>query len=218
MLSVKLFAATGLVLAILGLWVTVVFPIPMRPDLTNNPFYKGSGDNTRGLAVTSRWNLLTPLMAEIEKAPMLGSGFGTSITYVSDDPRIRASNPTGAYTTDRFEWGYHDIWLKMGIPGLLAFASLFFVLFRSMWRAIREKRDDRWIVIGMFSGVVALYVAHVFSPYLNHPIGLGFLVFALPFFPWQKPSLPLMSTIVEKIQASQIKVVQSAATVTRNSL
>lgn len=217
-LLTKLFGAAGLALAILGLWVTVVLPLPMRPDLTNNPFYKGSGDNTRGLAVTSRWNLLKPLMVEIDKAPILGSGFGTSITYVSDDPRIRASNPTGAYTTDRFEWGYHDIWLKMGIPGLLAFAYLLFVLLRAAMRAIREKHDDRWIVIGMVSGVVALYVTHVFSPYLNHPIGLGFLVLALPFFPWQKKPMPSMRSIVEKIPTPQIKAVQSAATVTRNSL
>ena len=216
--AAKVFGLAALALAIVGLWLTVVFPIPVRPDLTNNPFYKGSGDNTRGLAVTSRWNLLTPLMAEIDKAPILGLGFGTSITYVSDDPRIRATNPTGEYTTDRFEWGYQDIWLKMGIPGLLAFAYLLFVLLRSAMRAVREKHDDRWIVIGMVSGVVALYVAHVFSPYLNHPIGLGFLVLALPFFPWQKKSLPSMSAIVEKIPTPQMKTVQSAATVTRNSL
>lgn len=217
-LSIKLFGATGLVLAIIGLWVTVVLPLPMRPDLTNNPFYKGSGDNTRGLAVTSRWNLLKPLMAEIDKAPILGSGFGTSITYVSDDPRIRATNPTGEYTTDRFEWGYQDIWLKMGIPGLLAFAYLLFVLLRASMRAILEKHEDRWIVIGMASGVVALYVVHVFSPYLNHPIGLGFIILVLPFFPWQKKSMPSMSAIVEKIPTPQIKAVQSAVTVTRNSL
>lgn len=217
-LSVKLFGATGLVLAIIGLWVTVVLPLPARPDLSDGPFYKGSGDNTRGLAVTSRWNLLKPLMAEINQAPILGSGFGTSITYVSDDPRIRASNPTGSYTTDRFEWGYHDIWLKMGIPGLLAFAYLLFVLLRASMIAIREKHEDRWIVIGMVSGVVALYVAHVFSPYLNHPIGLGFIVLALPFFPWQKKPMPSMSAIVEKIPNPQIKSIRSAATVTRNSL
>lgn len=216
--SAKLFGAAGLTLALVGLWLTVVFPLPMRPDLTNNPFYKGSGDNTRGLAVTSRWNLLTPLMTEINKAPIFGSGFGTSITYVSDDPRIRATNPTGEYTTDRFEWGYHDVWLKMGIFGLFAFAYLLFVLVRSALRTIREKHDDRWIVIGVVSGVVALYAAHVFSPYLNHPIGIGFLIFVLPFFPWQRKALPSMAAIVEKIPTPQIKSVSSAATVTRNSL
>lgn len=211
LLSIKLFGAAGLALAILGLWVTVVLPLPMRPDLSNNPFYKGSSDNTRGLAVTSRWNLLKPLMAEIYKAPILGSGFGTSVTYVSDDPRIRASNPTGAYTTDRFEWGYQDIWLKMGIPGLLAFAYLLFVLLRASMRAIRERHDDQWIAIGMVSGVATLYVTHVFSPYLNHPIGLGFLVLALPFFPWQKKPMPSMRAIVANIPTPQIKTVQSAA-------
>jgi O-antigen ligase len=216
--SAKLFGATGLCLALIGLWVTVVFPLPMRPDLSNNPFYKGSADNTRGLAVTSRWNLLGPLMTEIKKAPILGSGFGTSITYVSDDPRIRASNPTGEYTTDRFEWGYQDIWLKMGIPGLLAFAYLLFTFVRSAMRAIREKHDDRWLVIGMMSGVAALYVAHVFSPYLNHPIGLGFLVLALPFFPWQKKMMLSMSAIAKKIPTPQIKPARSVVTVTRNSL
>jgi multisubunit Na+/H+ antiporter MnhE subunit len=107
---------------------------------------------------------------------------------------------------------------RRGIPGLLAFAYLLFTFVRSAMRAIREKHDDRWLVIGMMSGVAALYVAHVFSPYLNHPIGLGFLVLALPFFPWQKKMMLSMSAIAKKIPTPQIKPARSVVTVTRNSL
>ncbi len=183
--GLKTVGIVSLVLAIIGLWVVVVFPLPQRPDLTQTPYYRGANDDTRGLAVSSRWNLLGPMMENIALHPVVGNGFGTSVTYTSDDPRIRATHAEGQWTTYRFEWGYHDIWLKMGIPGLLAFLWYLAVVLRAGFRSMADQDASRWIAVGLACGIVALYATHTFSPYLNHPIGLGFMVFVMPFLPWR---------------------------------
>jgi len=163
--------------------------IPPRPDLSDSSFYKGRDENTREVAVSSRWNLLRPMVDEIWDDPIFGSGFGETVTFISDDPRLRAVEPSGEVTTYRFEWGYHDLWLKTGILGLLAF-GWFFVTTMSVALESVLRRDKRfWIVVGLASGIVMLYVTHIFSPYLNHPIGLAFIVFILPFLPWEEYQL-----------------------------
>ena len=171
------------------LFLLVALPLPPRPDLSESSFYKGRDENTREVAVSSRWNLLRPMVDEIWDDPIFGSGFGETVTFTSDDPRLRAVNPSGEVTTYRFEWGYHDLWLKTGILGLLAF-GWFFVTTMSVALESVMRRDKRfWIVVGLAAGMVMLYVTHIFSPYLNHPIGLAYLVFILPFFPWEEYQL-----------------------------
>jgi hypothetical protein len=103
------------------LFLAVALPLPPRPDLSESTFYSGREENTREVAVSSRWNLLRPMVDEIWSDPIIGSGFGETVTFISDDPRLRAITPSGEVTTYRFEWGYHDLWLKMGILGSAGF-------------------------------------------------------------------------------------------------
>ena len=213
-IKIKAVGAVTVLVAVLSLWVLVVVPIPPRPDLTNSPYYKGDSDDTRELAVSSRWNLLGPMMTEIGKNPLWGSGFGTPVTFISDDPRIRAMNGTGEWTTYRFEWGYQDIWLKMGVPGLLAFGWYLLTILRVAYRSFVDREETRWLTMSLASGIIALFVAHIFSPYLNHPIGLGFMVFVLPFFVWKNMPLPTMTSLREKAAAmSSVTPIQKPATI-----
>jgi hypothetical protein len=159
------------------LWAVIVFPLPQKPDLLHSSFYKGQNDNTRDLAVSSRWNLLGPLSQSIAEHPVSGSGFGKQITYISDDPRLRAINPSGEYTTYRFEWGFHDIWLKMGLPGILAMIAVLIWFFQRAFFAMLNRHAASWLAIGVSSAVVFLFVTHIFSPFINHPMGLAFLLF-----------------------------------------
>lgn len=175
--------------ALFTLYVLIVIPVPPRPDLSDSSFYKGRDDNTREVAVSSRWNLLTPMLKEIGSDPIIGSGFGETVTYISDDPRLRAVNPTGEVTTYRFEWGYHDLWLKMGILGLLAFGWFYVTTIMVAVETVARGDKRYWIVVGLSAGLTMIYVTHIFSPYLNHPIGLGFMVFLLPFLPWEEHEL-----------------------------
>ena len=165
-------------------WAVIVSPIPPHPNFKEAAFYKTTKTDDRELAVSSRWNLLYPMYQEIVASPMLGRGFGHNVTFITDDPRIRATNPTGEYTTYRFEWGYQDIWLKMGLLGLIAFVWYLVVVSRAFYFTYHN-HGHRWLTIGLYAGVVALFITHVFSPYLNHPIGLGYMIFVLPFFDWE---------------------------------
>lgn len=131
-------------------------------------------------AADSRWNLLPVMWKAIGKHPMLGYGFGKELTYTTRDPRLIAQNGTDQYTTYSFEWGYLDFWLKMGLGGLVAYLLLIGWIIRDLWLRLRgegsRSNQNTWQTVGILSGFIALVVVHAFSPYLNHPLGIGFLL------------------------------------------
>ncbi len=142
-------------------------------------------------AANSRWALLPKLTEAALKRPVFGSGFGTTVTYTTSDPRLLASSKTGEYTTYAFEWGYHDLWLKIGLVGLAVYGWLVVMLLRPLVRGIRASRgllraagmefdggqkQKAVVTAGLLVGAVALLATNVFSPYLNHPLGIGTLM------------------------------------------
>jgi len=130
--------------------------------------------NSNEAAVASRWSLLPALMNQIKKEPLLGQGYGATVTYVTSDPRVLESNPSGVYTTYAFEWGYLDLWLKLGLLGLAAYLLLLYQLIKT--GLSRGFKDGRLIFFGLVSGLVFLAVTNIFTPYLNHPLGIGIIV------------------------------------------
>lgn len=212
-IRMKATAILAVCIAVVTMWVAIVLPLPTRPNLSDSPYYKGQDDDTRGLAVSSRWNLLTPMVETIREAPVFGSGFGTTVTFISDDPRVRAMNASGEWTTYRFEWGFHDIWIKMGLFGLLAFAWYVFSVLRAATRAIRQKEETRWLTVSLAVGIVAIFASHAFSPYLNHPIGLGFMIMVLPFMPWKNKDLPTMASVIDAVPKVNVPKPQKVITV-----
>ena len=144
------------------------FPHPSPADL---------GDAARsrleaGDAGKSRFNLLPPLMRAIVMHPIIGSGFGKTVTYISNDPRIREVNRTGQYTTYAFEWGWLDLWLKMGVLGLIGLIGLISQIGLTLYRKARSNSTS----LAGFALLAALASINVFTPYLNHPLGLGILM------------------------------------------
>jgi O-antigen ligase len=129
-------------------------------------------------AASSRQQQLGPLSREIAVHPILGSGWGTEVTYFSNDPRIKnAKNPTGEYTTAAFEWGYLDILLKIGLIGLVAYGWVVFAAGKNVWgKMMKAEQGERLLYLGLFAGLFALLATHMFSPYLNHPLGIGYIV------------------------------------------
>lgn len=145
------------------------------------------GDRTKlnnESAVSSRWNLLNPLWSEVKENWLLGAGFGKTITYKTEDPRFLEISPDGLNTTYAFEWGYLDIWLKLGIGGLLAYLILLGKIF---YEGLIHTRKDIFFV-GLLAGLVALCITNVFSPYLNHPLGIGYIVLLSVFMDRAKMS------------------------------
>jgi len=191
---------TSSILAAIILAIVTLFPIPYRlgslTDLTWL-FSSRTGDLS-DVAISSRWNLLPEMWEKISVAPILGSGFGEEVTFKTDDPRAREISPDGTWTTYSFEWGWLDLWLKMGILGPLAFLWLFFGLLRGL---LANKNRPAWLTIGLISGLFMLYGTHIFSPYLNHPLGLGFILFLVPFLADRNPLQTLHMPSVPGLQA-----------------
>jgi hypothetical protein len=159
--------------------LTVTFPIPEPLGGFDTGSLLNARLDTGEAAAVSRWELLPKLWHKILEAPVLGSGFGTAITYQSSDPRQLASPNHGRYTTYAFEWGWLDIWLKLGIFGVAAYLLLIVQAIRATIRSADNGGCSSSFGFILISGLIAIAVTHFFSPYLNHPLGIGYLILML---------------------------------------
>lgn len=151
-------------------------------------------DPTSEAAGSSRMELLRPLFNKNLRNPVLGGGFGTTVTYKTKDPRALAANPDGNYTTYAFEWGYLDLWLKLGAYGLIIYLCLLFKIFIAGYRKIsacgesasggkqEKSQQEKVIIFGSLLGALAIIIIHFFTPYLNHPLGIGWLLLIGHFY------------------------------------
>jgi O-antigen ligase len=155
------------------IYLITIFPYPSPGQFKADFLDRISNQNEA--AVSSRWSLLPVLIKEIGREPFFGQGYGATITYLSRDPRVLANNPSGEYTTYAFEWGYLDMWLKLGILGLAAYLLL---IVKIIIAGTRRSNKDNYLFLGLISGLLFLAITNVFTPYLNHPLGLGFLLLA----------------------------------------
>ncbi|PIR95159.1 hypothetical protein COT95_00215 [Candidatus Falkowbacteria bacterium CG10_big_fil_rev_8_21_14_0_10_37_6] len=179
-----IFLITSSVLGFAFVVGIAVFPYPQSGVFNVGVFKDRAGELSGEAAVSSRWNLLPVLVEKIKKAPFLGSGFGAQATYITQDPRILAKNPTGEYTTYAFEWGWLDIWIKLGAVGLLAYCALLIKIFVDGIKVIRKEEEKRkkLLDISLLSGLIVLMATSMFSPYLNHPLGIGYVVLVSVMF------------------------------------
>lgn len=147
-------------------------------------------------AGSSRINMLKPLSKAISRHPVIGSGFGTTVTYFSLDPRVLSTTAgaSGQYTTYAFEWAYFDLLLKIGLIGLVIYLLLIFKLLRSLWQEVnfkprvsnfeshnKLKIKNPKLSLGIFLALISLLVVNIFTPYLNHPLGIGFVLIVSVF-------------------------------------
>lgn len=146
------------------IFLIVVFPIPRAGSFSLDSFTNrlSSGE----AAVASRWSLLPVLVKEIKQSPIIGQGFGHSVSYKSSDPRVLADNPSGEYTTYAFEWGYLALWLKLGILGLISYLWL---LGKNVLIGFKQKNF-------LFLSLILVGLVQIFTPYLDHPLGIALVV------------------------------------------
>lgn len=157
-------SATGVVLFTSRL----SFPLPPLGSSSTKAFTDRFGKEP---AAQARLKLLQPLWKEITQRPLTGSGFGATVLYYSQDPRIIRSTAggSGLIRTYALEWGYLDLWLKLGLIGGVAYLGF---LFRPLWLGLKlfAKQQKQGIAV---LALVALSITHLTTPYLNHPLGLG---------------------------------------------
>ena len=171
-LKSSFFVLMSLVFGFFFIWLAT--PFNSSVSIENQLIERVSEKNEA--ALSSRWSLLPKLLSEIKKNPVTGQGFGATVTYISQDPRVLEQNQEGLYTTYAFEWGYFDIWLKIGMIGLLAYLWLLWSLFRSSWQLGWRQSDNFYFAL--LTGLIFLTIVHMFTPYLNHPLGIGFILIA----------------------------------------
>ncbi|MCX6797645.1 MAG: O-antigen ligase family protein [Candidatus Falkowbacteria bacterium] len=147
------------------------FPFPKSlVSFSADIFQRRANFLSADAAVASRWSQLVPLWQKVLEQPIFGQGYGTTITYKSSDPRILQDNPSGEYTTYAFEWGYLDIWLKIGFLGALAYLLLLVTVIK------RGLADTLVIKLALATGLTFLLVTNIFTPYLNHPLGISYIM------------------------------------------
>lgn len=161
--------------AFLVLFVIIKFPVPDPGEGSFGSLFRERTNVSDEAAASSRWNLWPELWKGILKEPILGQGFGAKITYITDDPRIRTVSPTGEYTTYAFEWGLLDIWYKIGLLGIAAYLWVLISVSKEGIKQYLKDRDDI-MPLALVSGLIVLFVANFFTPYLNHPLGIGYLI------------------------------------------
>ncbi len=126
------------------------------------------------LASQNRINLLQPILVKMKNKPLIGHGFGTPVIYESVVPEKQGFIKVFAY-----EWGYLDQIVKFGIVGMAAFIWLLVSIFKTAYRTIKpdpENYQRNWILIGLIVGLGGMLITHLTSPYLNHPLGIGFIL------------------------------------------
>lgn len=159
--------ATSFVMAFGLVWGLAIMPLP----LTSASLLRvlTSRVTSEEGAVSSRRAQLAPLLAKIKEAPVFGSGFGATATYTSADPRVLATG-SNQRTTFAFEWGWLDLLVKMGSVGVLVYALVLADGLRALWKRVSP---DEWIAWA--TATLGIVCVHTFTPYLNHPLGFGFL-------------------------------------------
>jgi hypothetical protein len=201
------FSATSIgaiIASVILLFVVVLFPLPNK-DVAGLALFdslKGRTTESSDAAVSSRWNLLTPMVGDILKQPIWGYGFGKEVTFQTDDPRARAINPDGTWTTYAMEWGWLELWLKMGILGPIAFIYAGYGLFKDLWNYMGSKQS--WLGAALIGGLIFIFATHIFSPYLNHPIGLGYMLFLIPFLSIKKQPESISAVSFSKVESINI--------------
>jgi O-antigen ligase len=163
-----------LVISLTAVFTTAQFPFPEPGKISFASMFSDRLTDLDEAAVRSRWDLLPPLGQEIIKHPIIGSGFGTTVTYKSSDPRAIQFSQGGLFTTYAFEWGYLDIILKIGLAGLIVYLLLIAKIWRFGWIL---GRSGEFIPFGFLLGLASLLATNFFSPYLNHPLGIGYIIF-----------------------------------------
>jgi hypothetical protein len=167
----------GLIIIIFTLFLPVFYQSGSAADFAS--VFGSRANTSMDAAISSRWKLLDPMFEKVMQNPLLGNGFGATVSFETDDPRAVAITGEGLWTTYAMEWGWLELWLKMGILGPIAFLLVFSTMIRYLLPLLMTNRS--WLAIGLISSVSMLYATHIFSPYLNHPLGLGLILLIIPF-------------------------------------
>lgn len=125
-------------------------------------------------AASTRLNILEPLHEGIKSKPILGHGFGSTLTFFSESPENY-----GLVEKYMTEWGYQDLAFDIGILGLIVYIWFWLAILIRGFRAGKDEWPEfaRWSLVA----AIAVLAVNITTPYLNHPLGM--IILLLPALP-----------------------------------
>lgn len=182
------YSILSLLASIALIFIIVKFPWPKSGGQFNMDTLSQRANLTSSeSAISSRWALLDSMKIEIPKNIIWGAGFGSRIEYISSDPRVLETTPDGKYSTYAFEWGWLDILFKTGIGGFLVYFWLLFSLSIKSLKNFYTNHQEIYLII--FLSILGLSAVNFFTPYLNHPLGITYLILLLLLFNYLKQAV-----------------------------
>lgn len=120
----------------------------------------------------TRTALLQPIWQKIQTRPTLGSGLGSTVTFIN--PVTHQS-----ITTSQFDWGYLELWTELGLIGTLIYLSFIFYILLLVLQYIKKQTLHTHLSVGLFAGIISLLIINLTAPALFHIFGIFFLTCTL---------------------------------------
>ncbi len=138
-----------------------------------------------------RLAILPEALKTIQKHPWIGSGLGTTVTYI--DPTTKQS-----VTRTQFDWGYLEVIAELGIVGTLIFLFfLAYILFAvAQIGYFKKNHEDRNLIPlsrGLLAGAVSLFIINITTPALFQGFGILYFAFIFVFTSKYSQLLPAQS-------------------------
>ncbi len=142
--------------------------IHIKQDAATNEITTVSTDDVTDMSLQYRDKLKKAMFVQIKRNPVLGNGFGVVLKEIGQQE-------------SHSEYMFYDIWMEMGLIGLVIYISMFIVLIikylniRKTRLNISELRFIDEHIVAM-AGVV---LASTTNPFLNNPIGITYLIIVI---------------------------------------
>lgn len=120
----------------------------------------------------TRMTILPVLIKKIWQQPIFGQGLGSTVSY---NDLLTGEEKS----TFHLDWGYLEIWVELGLFGLISYVLILFYIFYQGWEKIKELKRHvfkKRLIIGLLAGLAGLIIATLTGPFLFHPLGIFYLV------------------------------------------
>lgn len=124
------------------------------------------------ISTETRMLKLPIILNSIKDNPLLGTGLGAQLSFLNT-----ATNETEK--SGHFDWGYLEMWVEIGLLGLIILTGLYILAIYELIRKIKNIPDWHDFDVGLIAGLVAFLIMNITIAALFHVFGLLFLVFAL---------------------------------------
>jgi O-antigen ligase len=123
-----------------------------------------------------RMAMLPDILNTIKKSPWLGSGLGTTVSYIDPTNGLKL-------TRTQFDWGYWEMIAELGIIGTVTYLIFLIIITYQLFKTINQPNsvsvDNLPFSRGLVAGAIALFVINITTPALFQGFGVIYFVFLI---------------------------------------